>query len=471
MLFSMLMLIRKHPIMFLIGLYSPLTVVIGLVFYEPGIPVRDFVMCGIFLPVMCGIFLPAMFTFIIFMSCFIERGLDRKWLELGLRYAHEANGDGRDAHAVKAAKYFMKSALLFDDAAIVNLGLCYACGFGVEKDPRKAAKCYRVAAEKKKNDYEFCNGDRNMAQLALGLCYADGIGVERDKIKAEDLFCKAGPSFGLLQRIWNPEEVVMWLREAGKKENAFAQCKLGGYYWSKKDYAESVKWYRRAAEQGNAYAQTALGACYRDGIGVENDEVEAVKWYRKAADQGHASAQVSLGKCYCYGTGVEKNEVEAVGLFRKAAESGELVCEEAQILLASCYLSGTGVAKDEAEAIVWFRRVAQQDLLSYYEEIAKQYLKAIEDGDPEAQCRLARDYEYGFFFVENKTEAVKWYRKAAEQGNADAQTALGNCYCYGIGVGKDENEAVKWLDKAVAQGHAGARESLETIGANRGNNA
>ena len=72
---------------------------------------------------------------------------------------------------------------------------------------------------------------------------------------------------------------------------------------------------------------------------------------------------------------------------------------------------------------------------------------------------------------EDYAESVKWYRKAAEQGNADAQAALGNCYRDGIGVAKDENEAVIWLNKAIAQGHAGARESLETIGANSGNNA
>ena len=35
-----------------------------------------------------------------------------KWSELGLRYAEQAKGDVRDSHAVKAAKYFMKSSLL-----------------------------------------------------------------------------------------------------------------------------------------------------------------------------------------------------------------------------------------------------------------------------------------------------------------------------------------------------------------------
>ena len=63
-----------------------------------------------------------------------------KWRELGLRYAEQAKGEAWDSHAVKAAKYFMKSALLFDNTAIVNLGLCYAYGFGVEKDQQTNEK-------------------------------------------------------------------------------------------------------------------------------------------------------------------------------------------------------------------------------------------------------------------------------------------------------------------------------------------
>lgn len=428
-----------------------------------------------------------------------------KWRELGLRYALEAKGDGRDSHAVKAAKYFMKSALLFDNTAIVNLGLCYACGFGVDKDPRKAAKCYRVAAGE---------GDSH-AKLALGLCYADGIGVERDKIKAEDLFSKALCYYAIPNIFWNPNEVLMWLREAGERGNASVQMSLGNYYMDRKDYSEAVKWFRKAAEieydysslhdssfrgrkkrdealvklfiKASTYMQLAKIYVY-GGNGVGKDEAEAVRCFKKVAESEsidfaisnkhvglswgpgkcYLESQIELGRCYLTGIGVEKNEVEAVKWFRKAADRGN---DEGQVLLGLCYFNGLGVETDETEAIKWFHRAAKQD--GYFTDNAKQYLKAIEDGDPEAQCRLARDYDYkyGFFFVENETEAVKWYRKAAEQGNADAQAALGNCYRDGIGVAKDENEAVKWLNKAIAQGHAGAREILETIGANSGNNA
>ena len=438
-------------------------------------------------------------SFLISLSFIIEIGMDllrhfrsAKWHELGLRYALEAKGDGCDSHAVKAAKYFMKNALLFDNTAIVNLGLCYAYGFGVEKDPRKAAKCYRVAAGE---------GDSH-AKLALGLCYADGIGIERDKIKAEDLFSKALCYYAIPNIFWNPKEVLMWLREAGERGNASVQMSLGNYYMDGKDYSEAVKWFRKAAEieydysalhdssfrgrkkrdealvklfiKASTYMQLAkIYLCGGNGVG--KDEVEAVRCFKKVAElesidfaisnkhvglswglgKCYLESQMELGRCYLTGTGVEKNEVEAVKWFRKAADRGN---DGGQVLLGVCYFNGLGVETDETEAIKWFHRAAKQD--GYFAEVAQLYLKAIEYGDPEAQFWLASDYEYGWRFGKNEAEAVKWYRKAAEQGNADAQAALGNCYRYGNGVAKDENEAVKWFRKAAEQGNTDGQSAL-----------
>lgn len=512
MLFSILMLIPRwlrHNWFLLLGtnIMVPICAIIGIAERRHSVETPEWVLVAL-------VGWSGFSLFLIYLTFIIVIGMDllrhfrsAKWRELGLRYALEAKGDGRDSHAVKAAKYFMKNALLFDNTAIVNLGLCYACGFGVDKDSRKAAKCYRVAAEE---------GD-SLAKFALGLCYADGIGVERDKIKAEDLFSKTLYYEGNLDKFWNKNEVLMWLREAGERGNANVQKCLGDYYMAGKDYAEAVKWFRKAAEIGynhfalhdssfrgrkkrgealrkrsiKASAYMQLAKIYlHGGNGVEKDEAEAVRCFKKVAElesidfaisnkhvglswgpgKCYLESQIELGRCYLTGTGVEKNEVEAVKWFRKAADRGN---DLGQVLLGVCYSNGLGVETDETEAIKWFHRAAKQD--GFLAEVAKQYLNAMENDDPEAQCRLASIYQRGFdmtglWLYEDKAIAVKWYRKAAEQGNADAQTALGNCYRDGIGVAKDENEAVKWLNKASAQGHAGAREILETIGANRGSN-
>ena len=55
-----------------------------------------------------------------------------------------------------------------------NLGLCYAKGEGLAKDPVEAVRWYLKAAEQ---------GDA-YAQFSLGLCYATGQGVAKDEIEA-----------------------------------------------------------------------------------------------------------------------------------------------------------------------------------------------------------------------------------------------------------------------------------------------
>jgi TPR repeat protein len=53
--------------------------------------------------------------------------------------------------------------------------------------------------------------------------------------------------------------------------------------------------------------------------------------------------------------------------------------------------------------------------------------------------------------------AAKEFNKAAEQGDADAQLLLGIMYNNGEGVLQDYKEAVKWFRLAAEQGDANAQ--------------
>ncbi len=57
------------------------------------------------------------------------------------------------------------------------------------------------------------------------------------------------------------------------------------------------------------------------------------------------------------------------------------------------------------------------------------------------------DYYWGRGVPKDYDEAAKWYKKAAEQGNAAAQDRLAGMYMHGFGVGKDYEESVKWYKK------------------------
>ena len=232
----------------------------------------------------------------------------KKWRGAGLRYAKHARDNGFANHAEKAAKCFLKGAILKDDDSIINLGLCYAEGFGVKKDLAKAASCYKIAATRL--------GAGGISRIALGFCYAKGLGIEKDMVKAEDLYKKANDRYFVdyyKTSLSHLRQIKYWKPSYEENWNPTEE------YWNPR---EVMTWMQDAAECGNVSIQVALGWCYERGVGVATDQVEAVKWYHKAAEQGDAEAQWHLGRCYRRGNGVAQDEAETAKWYRMAADQG-----------------------------------------------------------------------------------------------------------------------------------------------------
>ena len=169
-----------------------------------------------------------------------------------------------------------------DPEAAIQLADLYAWGDGVARDPAKAAKLHRKAAEE---------GSARGACL-LGLDYVNGIGVKKSLT-----------------------EGVHWLGKAARQGLAEAQYDLAMCYASGdiegRSVVDATEWFRKAADQGSAPAQAALGNCYLEGTGVPKSIPDGIKWTRKAAEQGNPGAQQVLGICYSKGKGVETNYVQA----------------------------------------------------------------------------------------------------------------------------------------------------------------
>ena len=75
---------------------------------------------------------------------------------------------------VEAAKWWRKAADQGVAQAQYNLGIYYANGRGVARDPVEAVKWHRKAAEQW----------NAKALTELGLCYANGRGVAKDEVEA-----------------------------------------------------------------------------------------------------------------------------------------------------------------------------------------------------------------------------------------------------------------------------------------------
>lgn len=81
-----------------------------------------------------------------------------------------------------------------------------------------------------------------------------------------------------------------------------------------------------------------------------------------------------------------------------------------------------------------------------------EWLARAEDGDSEAQFRVAFNLQTGFKTEKNLGESMKWALRSAEKGYLAALIFLGQKFALGIGgVEKNYEEAFKWLSKAAEQ--------------------
>lgn len=86
-----------------------------------------------------------------------------------------------------------------------------------------------------------------------------------------------------------------------------------------------------------------------------------------------------------------------------------------------------------------------------------------EQGDPDAQYRLAIMAQNGLGLHKNPLLAFRHMQAAAQQGFALAQHGLGFMYLDGDCAVQDTAKALEWFKLAAAQGLEGSKIILETL--------
>ncbi|MCX7094352.1 MAG: hypothetical protein NTY50_13005 [Methylobacter sp.] len=241
-------------------------------------------------------------------------------------------------------------------------------------------------------------------QLALGLYYFQGIN--------KDLVNKAKTSLFADENTALTGVIVMHLKDG-------------------KDAGLAFTWFKKAAEQHCAEAQYLLAVCYRDGIGVKQNDQLAFAWFGKAAEQGFAAAQCSLARSYHEGKGVEQNNERALAWLNKAVE--------------------------QTDAYIADVDLCEPSILQHCQKVSLEHSKCA----PEAYLLLGERYAQGKGVEQCDETAFKWYQKAAEMNVAEAQYRLALGYFEGKNVEKDCGLGMKWLREAVIQNHEAANAWLE----------
>lgn len=196
------------------------------------------------------------------------------------------------------------------------------------------------------------------------------------------------------------------------------------------------------ANNGDPEAQFYLGFLYHIGQFATQNFEEAIKWFRLAADQVNSKAMFSLGLMCRQGQGMPQNLKEAKSWFQKAADLGEIRAR--QILKVKSLRVGEGgeTSRDKGET--------DNQKLSSAEKGDPETLDDSDDYNEDDESLIKLDFEasisrkaaavgypeaqfiYGLkcFSVDGAPqsykEAMKWYLKAADQGNPEAMFNLGH---------------------------------------------
>lgn len=296
-------------------------------------------------------------------------------------------------------------------SAMYLLGRFLEQGCWVRRDPERAAKLFKRAAEKGHPAAQF--------QWALRLM-SDEFG-EQDRAEAET-----------------------WLRRAASSGHPEAAVRLAELYlrgsMAPPNYYEAAQWYRIAAEKGDLRAARALGSLYLTGRGVARDEQAASHWLGLAARSGDAASQAEYASLVLQGFGQASDQSEVASWFASEAKAGDLV---AAFNIAVCLAKGVGVLKDELTAAQWLRRAAE--------------------GGPEAQYVYARFLAEGRGVPPDLEGAREWFGRAAAAGHADAQVALGEMMLNGRGGQRSVWSALEQFKMAAGQSHSGAMFALGAL--------
>lgn len=186
-----------------------------------------------------------------------------------------------------------------------------------------------------------------------------------------------------------------------------------------------------AAEKGDASAQENLANRYEAGQGVTANPDLAAHWYHRAAIAGNYNAQLHFDQLKASGHDGDSYETEAAEPQRQAAENGDA---EAQFRLALHFLMPP-VSKD-AIGLYWLKKAAAQS------QTQAEFLEA---------AVLLGSLPPGQTHSRDAATAESLLQRASEQGSGLSSIFLGFTYTEGKVFPRDAAKAEQYFRKAVDQ--------------------
>lgn len=384
--------------------------------------------------------------------------------ELNMYKERAAHGNASAADALSAfylkkgedfysagVSWAIKSAKDGSPQGMINAGVCYYDGLGVDKNHQVAAQFFLQALE----------SGHNRVLNALAYMYATGDGIPRDEAKA--LACaEKAVAAGLPHAL--PTLAYMHAKGIGTPVDTAKAKKL---------LREELS---RNPAHGNTYNTLAVI------ISQESDDhwQESAPLFQKAADLGCTSAYLPLAHAYWKGKGVEMNLERAAAYMQKAVEAED---GNAYAYMAEMYLNGEGVPQNPEMAEKLYRDAIAhnaEDSYSYYslaellsekptstshaaeiEELMEQSAKL---GNLAAMEYLVHEYaQSNGLLPQNLALYARWCCAAADKGATWALLPAVALYEHDCAPDQDGSKAIKFCKLAVERNVYGATGCLAAI--------
>lgn len=390
---------------------------------------------------------------------------------------------------IRAFKFFSDAAKVGNIDAMIELGICYANGIGIEQNFEQAVNCFLMAIL---------------------------MAIERQKIRNKPINTDVLVQLGL---IWDkiPDEL---------KKNTLALLKLFKIFES--DNVLNItpfNFYKKAynLDNNNSTAALNLGLCYLNGYNTPQNLKQAFVYFKEAAgikdieiffnnykelnkllkkqnelsdkekkqlnqlklntssfidkiNPKNTEALLQVGLCCLYEWGIERNEQLGFKIIERAANLGNV---NAKYQLVMCYQAAIGnlkklpliergkiittllndIAFNEQDSNAMFQLglhyIHMSDIIQNQEEKENYKNSAIDTieeviklGNVNAMVYLANLYYVDLTINENYKKAFELYQRAADLGNHYAMYNLAECYEFGNGTQKDINKAIEFYERA-----------------------
>lgn len=323
--------------------------------------------------------------------------------------------------------------------SLINLGICYERGTGVNSDVQTALKLYKKAAEL---------GDPN-AMYRVGHLMYSSPELKNESSSARIYILRAARknhlsamlTMGLFSEKGNGvqknrEDAIRWYTKAVSTEIPSSPDLF--------DFPERFETVSRAAIRARIEAQYKLGMLIARYNPSTQRYIQAFECVSLAASMGHKGAQIEICKIFVSGGDLKYYYESPFSREDATFEDGShepnvQILADAMNKLGNAFFDGKGmVGKNQSAAVRCYKRSAE--------------LGHIDGAYNYGWC-----LRHGTGVKENDIEAVRWLKSSADRGNANAAYSYGLCCEEGAGTGiKNRRDALEYYRKAAASGHTDA---------------